>query len=238
MGATGDIRPKCLVELAGKALLDRQIAALRGGGASEVAVVSGYKGEMLSRPGLSSFRNDRWRETNMVISLAEAKAWLSGGPVIVSYADIFYRRGLVAALARAPGELVVCYDRNWRTLWSRRFSDPLADAETFEVDADGRLLEIGGKTDKVEAIKGQYMGLLKFNPPAWAAVAELLDEIGPQASDRLDMTGLLRRLLARGYPISTLATQGDWGEVDNPADLELYQRMAQAGEIKLDDEDR
>ena len=32
MGALGDERPKCLVELDGKPLLDRQIAALRAGG--------------------------------------------------------------------------------------------------------------------------------------------------------------------------------------------------------------
>ena len=86
------------------------------------------------------------------------------GPVIVSYADIFYRSELVRGLAAASGELVITYDRAWRSLWTRRFADPLADAETFRVDDAGRLLEIGGKTTRIEEIEGQYMGLLKFTP--------------------------------------------------------------------------
>ena len=49
-------------------------------------------------------------------------------------------------------------------------ADPLSDAETFRIDASGELLEIGGKTGKIEDIEGQYMGLLKFTPTAWTAV--------------------------------------------------------------------
>jgi L-glutamine-phosphate cytidylyltransferase len=222
MGEVGDARPKCLVELAGKPLLDRQMAALYGGGVTEVGVVRGYRAEMLDRAGLTCFENPRWSETNMVMSLAAAELWLNTAPLIVSYADIFYRRELVRDLAAAAGDLVVAYDRGWRTLWTRRFDDPLGDAETFRASPSGQLLEIGGKADRIEAIQGQYMGLLKFTPAAWRAVSSLLDELDPASRDRLDMTALLRRLLARNYPIATLATDGNWGEADSPSDLALY----------------
>ena len=102
--------------------------------------------------------NGRWAETNMVMSLAAAAEWLKLGPVIVSYADIFYRHELVRDLAAEASDLVIAYDRAWRTLWSRRFSDPLADAKTFQADPLGRLIEIGNKTKSIDEIKGQYMG--------------------------------------------------------------------------------
>ena len=40
------------------------------------------------------------------------------------------------------------------------------------------------------------------------------------------MTGLLRRLLA-GEPvtITTYGTDGQWGEIDNPGDVALYEAM-------------
>ena len=38
MGVLGDERPKCLVELEGRPLLERQVAALRRGGADSVGV--------------------------------------------------------------------------------------------------------------------------------------------------------------------------------------------------------
>jgi len=237
MGHLGDGRPKCLVELEGKPLIERQIAALRRGGVDEIGVVRGYRAEMIDFPGLSYFENQRWAETNMVMSLAAAGSWLRTGPLIVSYADIFYRSDLVRGLASTPGQLVISYDRAWRRLWTRRFADPLADAETFRIDAAGHLLEIGGKTEQIEDIEGQYMGLFKFTPPAWSAVEALLSTLDSGVRDRLDVTRLLRLLIAgKQLPISTFGTDGQWGEIDNAEDVALYQNMVREGELLLEDE--
>ena len=235
MGHLGGDRPKCLVELEGKPLIERQIAALGRGGVDEIGVVRGYRAEMIDFPGLTYFVNERWAETNMVMSLAAAGSWLRGGPVIVSYADIFYRSELVRGLAGAQGQLIVSYDRDWRRLWTRRFADPLADAETFRIDAAGQLLEIGGKTTRIEDIEGQYMGLLKFTPPAWRAVEGLLSSLDAPIRDRLDATGLLGRLLAEKFSINTFGASGQWGEIDNPEDVTLYQNMVREGELLLED---
>jgi choline kinase len=238
MGHLGGDRPKCLVELEGKPLIERQIAALWRGGVDEIGVVRGYRAEMIDFPGLSYFANERWAETNMVMSLAAAAPWLHSGPVIVSYGDIFYRNELVRGLASAPGQLVISYDRAWRRLWSRRFADPLADAETFRIDAAGQLLEIGGKTTRIEDIEGQYMGLFKFTPPAWSAVEALVGALDAPIRNHLDVTGLLRRLLAgKVLPISTFPTDGQWGEIDNPDDVALYQEMVREGNLLLEDAD-
>ena len=235
MGQLGGDRPKCLVELDGKPLIERQIAALRRGGVDEIGVVRGYHAEMIDLPGLCYFSNDRWAETNMVMSLAAAAPWLRSGPVIVSYADIFYTSELVRGLAGASGQLVITYDRAWRRLWTRRFADPLTDAETFRMNATGQLLEIGGKTSRIEDVEGQYMGLLKFTPPAWSVVEALLDTLDPLIRNSLDVTGLLRRLLAEStITIGTVGTDGQWGEIDNPEDVALYQEMVREGELRLE----
>src|SRR5580698_7533591 len=109
MGTLGDDRPKCMVELDGRPLLDRQIAALRRGGVNEIGIVRGYRAEVLNFPGLVYFDNPRWAQTNMVMSLTAAASWLRTGPVIVSYADIFYRGDVVHALAQQPGALVISF---------------------------------------------------------------------------------------------------------------------------------
>ena len=112
----------------------------------------------------------------------------------------------------------------------------MADAETFRINAAGQLLEIGGKTTKIEDIVGQYMGLSKFTPQAWGAVEALLATLDAPIRDRLDMTGLLRQLLARAeLPIVTFSTDGQWGEIDNPEDVVLYQKMVTEGELLLED---
>jgi L-glutamine-phosphate cytidylyltransferase len=191
---------------------------------------------MLNFPGLRYFDNARWAQTNMVMSLATAADWLRAGPVMVSYADIFYRGELIRGLADTAGDLVISFDRDWRRLWTRRFADPLADAETFRIDARGTLLEIGGKTANIEDIEGQYMGLLKFTPSAWSAIEALLAGLDAPARDRLDMTSLLRRLLNEGtVSIRTFGTDGQWGEIDNPEDVALYQSMLKCSELVLEE---
>jgi choline kinase len=233
MGERTDDRPKCLVEVGGRSLLSRQVGALRGGGADEIGIVRGYRAQSIAVDGATYFENDRWSSTNMVMSLATARSWLSAAPTIVSYSDIFYGRELVAQLAAAPGDLVVAYDLDWLALWQRRFADPLSDAETFRTDEQGRLVEIGARAKSLDEIGGQYMGLLKFTPAAWQAVERALAKLEPTARDKLDMTSLLRLLLIADFPISTLPTRGQWGEVDNPSDIAVYEAMAATGQLEL-----
>jgi choline kinase len=234
MGAIGEGRPKCLVELADKPLIRRQIEALRGGGISTIGIVRGYLGNMVNVEDVTYFENPRWAETNMVMSLAAAASWLQSDSVVISYADIFYGRDIVRDLAVSSGDLVVAYDRGWRSLWTRRFADPLSDAETFRIDARGDLIDIGRRTTQIEDIEGQYMGLLKFTPQAWRAVEALLASVDTKTRDRMDMTTLLRTLLESSFSIKTVGLAGQWGEIDSSGDLELYEKMIREGDLCIE----
>jgi len=80
------------------------------------------------------------------------------------------------------------------------------------------------------------MGLFKFTVPAWDVVEKFLGTLDDVTRDRLDVTGLLRRLLAdASLPIGTFATDGQWGEIDNPQDVALYEKMVSEGELLLED---
>jgi L-glutamine-phosphate cytidylyltransferase len=234
LGPHTEDRPKCLVELANKPLILRQIAALRGGGVSSIGIVRGYLADKIDIQDTTYFENPRWAETNMVMSLVAAASWLRSDSVVISYADIFYGRDIVRDLAAAAGDLVVAYDRNWLTLWARRFDDPLSDAETFRTDARGNLIDIGRRTTEINDVQGQYMGLLKFTPEGWRAVEGVLASVDQKTRDAMDMTTLLRRLLGTGFPIGTLGITGQWGEIDSSGDLELYEKMIREGELCLE----
>jgi choline kinase len=224
MGGLTEAMPKCLVTLGGRTLLDRQLDTLRGAGIARIALVTGWQAGQLAGRGVDTFHNPRWADTNMVISLASAGAWLEADTCVVSYSDIFYPAAAVAALMADPGDVAITYDPEWLALWSRRFADPLAEAETFEIDATGRVTDIGQRTTDLAKIRGQYMGLLKFTPAGWTSVSRLLASLGDAERDRLDMTGLLRRLIGAGVTVRGVAVEGPWGEVDSESDLALYER--------------
>lgn len=213
-------RPKCLVELRGKALLDWQLDALRAAGITEIAIVTGYKRELLANRRLVEFHNARWSETNMVLSLACAQNWLQAEPCIVTYSDIFYSPMAVQSLMSCEASLAVTYDPNWLELWTQRFGDPLLDAETFRLTPEHTLAEIGNKPNSANEVQGQYMGLLRFTPEGWAEVLRIRSGLTSEQCDKMHMTGTLQKVIdARRIAIAAVPYPGEWGEVDSVEDL-------------------
>jgi len=219
-----DQKPKCLVELRGKTLLEWQLQALQKAGVSEIAIVTGYKRELLASYGLVEFHNPRWAETNMVSSLTSADEWLKNEPCIVSYSDIFYEASAVKSLMDVNHRLAVTYDPSWLKLWQKRFDDPLVGAETFKLNSDNTLAEIGEKPKSVEEVQGQYMGLLRFTPEGWAEVIRIRDGLTQTERDRMHMTGTLQMVIKAGrVAVHAVSYELPWGEIDSADDLEIYQ---------------
>lgn len=223
-------RPKCLLKVGDKSLLDRQLAALRAAGIDETGIVTGYRREMLQFDGITEFYNPDWQSTNMVSSLLCASSWLETCPCVISYSDIFYQPDAVISLINASAGLALTYDANWLDLWRKRFSDPLEDAETFVLGENDELLEIGQKPPVCQhnavpdKIHGQYMGLIYITPEAWKKVLPVLDEMNESKLARLYLTDLLQLVIARKIlPIRAVRYELPWGEVDSEADLDLYQ---------------
>lgn len=220
MAGLTDERPKCLIEIGGRPLIAWQLDALRGVGVGEIAVVTGYRRELLSPLGLIEFHNPRWHETNMVASLACAAEWLERTPCLVAYSDLYYEAAGLAALIDADADIAITYDPEWEALWRRRFGDPLLDAETFRLDADGRVAEIGNKPASLAEIEGQYMGLLRYTPAGWAEARRVWQSLEPPQRDRTHMTGLLQLLIeARTMPVRAIPYRARWAEFDAPQDV-------------------
>ncbi|HEY4319068.1 MAG TPA: phosphocholine cytidylyltransferase family protein [Herbaspirillum sp.] len=226
----GDItaaRPKPLTVLAGKPMLDWQIAALHTAGVRDVHLITGYCNDALNGYGQGQLYNPNWSGSNMVRSLMCADALLASEAMLVCYGDIVYRPDIITALMSSSADIAITYDLDWWSLWSARFDNPLSDAENFR-QQDGRLEQIGESASDRHQIEGQYMGLLKFTPAGWRHVQTFLHTLTAAAIDKLDMTTLLRNLLQRDVAIAAVAVEGGWVEVDNPSDIALYEQQIAA----------
>ena len=93
-------RPKCLVEIDGRSLLDRQLDVLNSENVDPIIVVGGYRAEMLRRENIKLHINPLFSETNMVWTLFCAEADLEGD-IILSYGDIVYSREILRSLLKS-----------------------------------------------------------------------------------------------------------------------------------------
>jgi L-glutamine-phosphate cytidylyltransferase len=221
MGTLTDDLPKCRTVLHGKELIQWQLDAFRGAEINEIAVVRGYLAKTFNF-NLTYFENQRWFETNMLMSLVAANEWLQNEVCIASYSDIVFSVDAVDRLKSASGDIVLSYDPNWKDLWSMRFEDPLSDAETFKLEGS-RVVEIGNKSTSMDEIEGQYMGLLKYTPKGWKQVCGYLEQFKQSEIDSMDMTMLLQGLIEVGVDVQGVPIMDKWYEVDSESDLRKYE---------------
>jgi len=220
-----DEAPKCLIKIKGTPLIERQISLFKEVGINEIAVVTGYKREKLQKYKLKEFYNNKWSSSQMVYSLFQAEQWLKKTNFIVSYSDIFYEKSALLTLINSKNDLSITYDKNWRSLWGKRFENPLSDAETFLFDENNFLLTIGQKTKSYEDVKGQYMGLLKFSPNGWQSASKFYAGLSKVDKYSMDMTSFLSSLIINKIiKIKVFEYDEDWGEIDAVTDLNFYNK--------------
>ena len=218
-----DGQPKCRAKLKGKSLIEWQLDALRAGRLEQLAIVRGYLAGSFDFP-VTYFDNPRWEQTNMVMSLVAADAWLKESSCVISYSDIVYSPRAVDTLRQAKGDIIIAYDPHWRRLWEMRFADPLADAETFRLAGD-RLIEIGNRAATMDEIQGQYMGLFRLTPAGWKTITEYLATLSLERRDKLDVTSLLKELIKTGVNLTAVPITDKWYEVDSESDLHRYEAL-------------
>jgi len=224
MGKETKNKPKCLTLLKGKKLLEWQINSLNKAGIEEVQAVTGYKREQLSNYFKQTYVNEKWATTNMVFSLNCAPK--SNGDTIISYSDITYSSKHVSALCESKHDITITADLDWLSLWSLRFDNPLEDAETF-ISSESGLISIGGKTENLEEINAQFMGLIKLTPRGWDIIFNVYNEFSQLQREKMDFTSLLNHLLKRGHHVKVEFVNGKWCECDSYNDVLTFEKQLQ-----------
>lgn len=222
MGSLTEERPKCMTMISGETLLSRQMKSINAAKLEEICIIRGYKSELINIPNVYLLKNPRWDSTNMIATLLLAHKWIDSDDVIVAYSDIIYKEETLSKLIASNGEIVVANNLNWRAIWEMRFANPLDDLETFKVNSEGVLLEIGQKPKNLSEIGGQFMGLIKFTKNGWEKFYKLISKLENSRIDKLDMTSALNLCIRSKIKINTVDISDEWFEFDSESDILAY----------------
>ena len=229
-------RPKCMVEVDGISLLDRQLAVLASEAIEQITVIGGYRIDMLKRVGIKIRENPRYAKTNMVWTLFCAEDELEGA-VLICYGDIVYSREILQALISSKADIAVAIDLDWEFYWRERNEDPLADAETLRMSSDNQILEIGQKPNSLAEIEGQYMGLMKFSANGLQLLKRTFHYcksagiLRGKPPEKAYMTDLLQMMIDDGCRLDAVPVHGRWVEVDTVGDLNSHFTRSRLREI-------
>ncbi len=222
LGVRAQGRPKCLTWLGGGRLLDFQRAALERCGLRQRIIVGGFASRRIRVIGEETkFVNQDWARTGPVRSLLTVPRELLREGILLVYGDCVFHADHLRALLDHPAPLAITCDLQWQRLWSLRMRDVLSDAECLQLDQD-RVVAIGGRAGSIDAIQGQFTGLLKMDAASWPAVESVIQGCAADTLQRLDTTALLSRLIAAGQAVIAVPIQGRWLELDTQRDLSSY----------------
>ena len=228
-------KPKCLVELFGKPLLEWQIKTFQNSGITDITIVSGYKSDLINFPETTILKNEKYDSTNMVETLFCAKEKLLDS-TIISYGDIIFEKQVLQKLMNNDSNIVVVVDKNWKKYWNMRFRNSLDDVESLKLDSSGSIVSIGQKTTNLLNIQAQYIGLMKFQNNGINDLKNFYEEAHLKSQhgtnilnsqipfEKSYMTDLLQAMINSGHQIKSVLIEGGWLELDSIDDYKLYDR--------------
>ena len=213
-----DTKPKCLLKVGDRTLLERTIDAMVATDITELVVVTGYRGEMI-REWINTHRqtlkwtfidNADYEHNNNIYSLWLAGQVVRGKEFLLMDSDILCDPQAVAEVARQE-EPALALNRH-----------ELGEEEMkIVVDQDNRITEIS-KTCRVEDAVGESVGIEKMTAAYSEALYRELDQM-------IEKEGLIdifyerafERLIPQGHTFKVVDTTRFFSyELDTPEDFE------------------
>ena len=220
-------RPKCLLPIGGKTLIEHQVATLAAQRITQITVVTGYLGEKIHQAlgsRVSYIDNARFVDTSSMYSLWLARSAATNGCIILN-ADVLFHAGILRALLASPyaDALAVDYD------------SILVDEET-KVQIDGERVRALSKT--LQQGDAENVGMIKMSASGssvlFAKIAELLAHNHEQEMVPFAVNAIASSHFLAAVPVESLP----WIEIDFPEDYqracdEVYPAMRTSGNVSL-----
>ena len=210
LGRHGRGRPKCLLEVGGRTLLDHQMGMLADAGIRDVCVVAGYEADQIRRAAdgrACVIENPIWDETNSLYS-ASLCADFEHETLIVLNGDLLVHPEALRRVLASEGSAFAFDSSSGR------------DREHMKVDLRGGFLAAMSKDLPRERVHGENIGLLRFEPPTGRALFREIDRLLAGGEEGSWMAraveSVARRVPVRGVDVADLP----WIEIDFPEDLE------------------
>lgn len=220
-----DDRPKCLVELAGRTVLEWQLRHLRQAGVTEAVVVTGFRSDMVEAeiarltasggalPGMSvrTLYNPFYSVTDNLATCWLAREEMRGGPFMILNGDTLFEPAIAERLISAPAApITVTVDRK---------DDGVYDSDDMKVLTEGDALRAIGKT--ITEYDAESIGFLRFDAEGSALFVETLERImrTPEGLKRWYLS-VINEIAQANDVVRVRSIQGlEWSEMDFPADL-------------------
>ncbi len=235
-------RPKAMLEIKGKTILERQIQALNECGVKDVVVVRGYHKEQINLPNIRYYDNDRFRETGELSSLFLAETEMTGRFLFL-YSDILLDPSILEKLLKSQAAISIVVDRAWNDHEPGQAEvrtknpdlvvthQPPKTGYRYLPTAEATTLTQIGQHIAPQAADGEFIGLAMFSASGARILRTTYQELQTARSARrfheastletAAFTDMLQELIDHKHDIACVDIYKGWLEIDT---FEDYRR--------------
>lgn len=221
-----DTKPKCLLKVGERTLLERTVCAMQQAGITEFVVVTGYRADQIvdflennigtiGAPTFHFLHNADYEHNNNIYSLWMAGEYVRGKEFLLMDSDILCDPAAVARIAHEPGSALAlnrhaCGEEEIKVI----------------VDADNNITEIS-KVCSIEDAIGESVGIEKMTADYSTALYKELDQmILKEGLIDVFYERCFERLIPQGHTFKVVDTTSYFSyELDTPEDFERAKEL-------------
>jgi len=225
-GSLSYYKPKSLLSIGGKSILDRQLDALTAMGISKISIVRGFMKDEINVPDVTMIDNDRWQTSKVMYSLFLASK-KKKQPYFALYGDVIFKRYLLRMMLDSVTEnpdadlVLVCVDDDYI---GNNFTLVLNKNSDTALYDDGCLEVIRVSTKNAEKKVGNYVffsGLMLIKN--YTEVKRILDS---DDIESVTCEDFLKKALENKLKIIAIVSSKD-----SIVDINTVNDLIEAGEV-------
>jgi len=201
-----------------KRILDVLVDNVQEVGGEDIYIVGGFGIlKILEQyPELKFFFSKNWKTTKSLASFYASKT-IYNEDLILSFTDVVYKQNTLEKLSDITSNLGITIDSQWKNRYEGRGIEFFAEAEkVFKSKYSNTIRIANGHAKEDEIVLGESVGVFYLSR---SIVKKLENIIDNKFDIKNDSIADLMTLLANKYSCDFIDIEGEWAEMDSPADL-------------------
>ena len=229
-------KPKCMLEISGKTILDRLIDNFLNCGITDINIVVGYRKEYFDDDRYQCYVNHDYENNNILHSLFYAEEAMGSG-FLFSYSDIIYDVAIIRQMLESDSDIAIAVDCNWHEYYEDRVGHPISEAELV-FSEDGKTVSVIRKDADFENAFGEFLGVAYFSRKGAKILKDIFYNLSQyyyenpyqnfhtaKSFKNAYLTDMLQEIINRGYSVGIVQIKGNWTEIDIPRDLTVSEQF-------------
>ena len=211
-------KPKAMLDIKGKTILERQLEILTEIGISRIAIVRGYLGNKIQFPDIYYYENMNFDSTGILLSLFCAEKEMDGGFVFL-YSDIIFKKEILEILLKNESDICLLVDTNWENHYQDRNEHPIAEAELVTIDKEKNIITSIGCNINPSDAYGEFVGIARFSVIGAEILKESYyrnneDSLKHEKNRKARFVEMIQQLCDEGKQIEFVTIAQGWMEID------------------------